>query len=61
MGPDRSHVQQIFNDFADRVGIEEIEMQGTVLVPLKCSTQIDSIGKGCFETTDRLLKYKECV
>ena len=54
-------VKTPWGSLTERVDIKEIEMQGTVLVPLKCSTQIDSIGKGCFETTDRLLKYKECV
>jgi hypothetical protein len=36
-------------------------MQGTVLAPLKCSTQIDSIGRDCFETNAGLFKYKDCV
>jgi hypothetical protein len=34
-----------------RVEMTEIEMQGTVLAPLKCSVQIDTLGKEC-------LKYK---
>jgi hypothetical protein len=35
-----------------RVEMTEIEMQGTVLAPLKCSVQIDTLGKEC-------LKYNE--
>ena len=43
----------IFND---------IEMQGTVLAPLKCSLSIDRIGKEALETKHtNLFKYRDCV
>ena len=40
----------------------EIEMQGTVLTPLKCSVQIDTLGKEMLaEESDNLYKYKGYV
>ena len=45
----------------DRVELNEIEMQGTVPAPLKCSIQIDTLGKECIEEGECLYKYKECV
>ena len=42
----------------NRVELHEIEMQGTVPAPLKCSIQIDTLGKECLEG---LYSYKECV
>ena len=44
-----------------RIDMKEIEMQGTVLAPLKCSTQIDTLGKDCFETNAGLFRYKDSV
>ena len=44
-----------------RVELKEIEMQGTVPAPLKCSIQIDTLGKECIEKGECLYKYKECV
>ena len=39
-----------------------IEMQGTVLAPLKCSLSIDSIGKESLQNVhDVLYTYKNCV
>ena len=29
--------------------------------PLKCSIQIDTLGKECLESGEGLYKYKECV
>ena len=54
-------VKTPWGSLTERVDIKEIEMQGTVLAPLKCSTQIDSIGRDCFETNAGLFKYKGCV
>ena len=45
----------------DRVELSEIEMQGTVPAPLKCSIQIDTLGKECLQSGEGLYKYKECV
>ena len=36
-------------------------MQGTVPAPLKCSIQIDTLGKECLESGEGLYEYKECV
>ena len=44
-----------------RVEMKEIEMQGTVPAPLKCSVQLDSLGKECLETGEGVYKYKECI
>ena len=41
-----------------------IEMQGSVLAPLKCSVQMDTLGKEMLENTESekiLYKYKDCV
>ena len=43
-----------------RTLLQEIEMQGTVLTSLKCSVQIDSLGKDCLKNKkkkDNLYKY----
>ena len=41
---------------------KEIEMQGTVLTPIKCAIQIDTLGKEVLkEDGDKLYKYKGCV
>ena len=44
-----------------RIEIEEIEMQGTVPAPLKCSVQIDTLGKECLKNNEGLFKYKGCT
>ena len=42
--------------------LSNIEMQGTVLAPLKCSLSIDRIGKEALEQHhSNLFKYKNCV
>ena len=44
------------------ITFHEIEMQGTVLAPLKCSISIDKIGKFALEHMHGdLFKYKRCV
>ena len=45
----------------DRVELTEIETQGTVPAPLKCSIQIHTLGKECVELGEGLFIYKECV
>ena len=45
----------------DRVELCEIEMQGTVPAPLKCSIQIDTLGKECLESGEGLYKDKKYV
>jgi 6-pyruvoyl-tetrahydropterin synthase len=47
-----------------RVELENIEMQGGVLTPLKCSVQMDTLGGKCLnsiETSKILYKYKDFV
>ena len=41
--------------------MKEIEMQGTVPAPLKCSVQIDTLGKECLKYIEGLYKYKGCT
>ena len=44
-----------------RVEFQNIEMQGGVLTPLKCSVQMDTLGADCLnnlENSDILYKYK---
>lgn len=45
----------------ERTVINNIEMQGGVLAPLKTLVQIDSIGKECVQTSENLFKYKKIV
>ena len=46
----------------ERTMLHNIEMQGTVLAPLKCSISIDSIGRETLENVhDVLYKYKSCI
>ena len=39
----------------------EIEMQGSVLGPIKASIQIDKVGKQCIEENENLYRYKKLV
>ena len=45
----------------DRETVHKIVMQGEVLAPLKCSVQVDTIGKECIEEKKNLYQYKEKV
>ena len=54
-------VKTPWGSLTERVELCEIEMQGTVPAPLKCSIQIDTLGKECIENEEGLYKYKECV
>ena len=44
-----------------RVTLNRIEMQGTNPAPLKCSVQVDTLGKECLAEGEGLYKYKECT
>ena len=47
-----------------RVEFKDIEMQGGVLTPLKCSVQMDTLGAHCLNSIEHssiLYKYKDCV
>ena len=54
-------VKTPWGSVTDRLQLNEIEMQGTVPAPLKCSIQMDTLGKECLESGECLYKYKECV
>ena len=45
----------------ERKTFKNIEMQGTVITSIKCSIQIDTLGKECLATGEGLYKYKECL
>ena len=45
----------------DRETVHKIVMQGEVLAPLKCSVQVDTIGKECIEEKKTLYQYKGMV
>ena len=52
----------IWGSLTERQTYSDIEMQGTVLTPIKCSVQIDTLGKELLaEDDDRLYKYKGYV
>ena len=44
-----------------RIDMNEIEMQGTVLAPLKCSVQTDTLSKECVKNGEGVYKYKGCT
>ena len=54
-------VKTPWGSISQRVEMKEIDMQGTVPAPLKCSVQLDSLGKECLETGEGVYQYKECV
>ena len=42
-------VKTPWGSLTDRIVLERIEMQGTVPAPLKCSVQLDTLGKECLD------------
>jgi hypothetical protein len=47
-----------------RVTLRDIEMKGGVLTPIKCSIQMDTLGKEMLESAEcsrSMFKYKDCV
>ena len=44
----------------DSFVLKEVEMQGTVLAPIKCSLTTDSIGRYYYMYQTDILKYKNC-
>ena len=57
-------VKTPWGSFTPRVELENIEMQGGVLTPLKCSVQMDTLGAECVNSIDHskiLYKYKGFV
>ena len=45
----------------DKFELNKIIMQGTVFAPLKCSIQIDTLGRDCLANGDGLYEYKTVV
>ena len=45
----------------ERIRMKELEMQGTVLSNIKCSVQVDSLGKDCITENKAIFKYKDCI
>ena len=54
-------VKTPWGSVTNRVTLKRIEMQGTNPAPLKCSVQIDTLGKECMEEGEGLFKYKDCT
>ena len=57
-------VKTPWGSLTQRKTLHNIEMQGGVLTPLKCSVQMDTLGKEMLEnveSTKILYKYKDCV
>ena len=45
----------------ERFELNDIEMQGTVLGPIKASVQLDTLGRDCYERQEGLYLYNGCV
>ena len=45
----------------DEFKLKEVEMQGTVLAPIKCSVMMDSIGRYCYTFNKGIFIYKTSV
>ena len=45
----------------DKFELEKAIMQGTVFAPIKCSIQIDTLGRDCLANGDGLYQYKNMV
>ena len=45
----------------DRITLNELEIQGTVLSNIKCSVQVDSLGKDCITENKAIYEYKDCI
>ena len=43
----------------DEFELENIEMQGTVTAPLKCTVQVETLGRDCYRTSTGLYQYRE--
>ena len=57
-------VKTPWGSLTPRVELKDIEMQGGVLTPLKCSVQIDTLGSEFLNNVEKskiLYKYKDCV
>ena len=46
---------------SERFEMNDIEMQGTVMGPIKCSVQLDTLGRDCYERQEGLYLYNDCI
>ena len=44
-----------------RFEMKDVEMQGTVMGPIKCSVQLDTLGRDCYQRQEGLYLYNDCV
>ena len=54
-------VKTPWGSLTDRIELKNLEMQGTVISYIKCSIQVDSIGKDCLNENKGVYKYKGCI
>ena len=54
-------VKTPWGGLTNRIELKELEMQGTVISNIKCSVQIDSLGKDCLTESKGIYKYKDCI
>ena len=54
-------VKTPWGSITDRITLENLEMQGTVFSNIKCSVQVDSLGKDCLMENKGVYKYKGCI
>ena len=45
----------------ERFELDEIEMQGTTFANIKCSVQVDTLGRECYTSGEGLFLYKNSV
>ena len=45
----------------ERFEMQRIEMQGTVMGPIKASVMLDTLGRDCYERQEGLYIYNDCV
>ena len=57
-------VKTPWGSLCDKFTVDEVEMQGSVLAPLRCSLQVDTLGKQFMSDSqmmEQVYKYKNCV
>ena len=54
-------VKTPWGTITERKTLNNIKMQGTVITSIKCSVQIDTLGKECLHRGGKFFKYKECL
>ena len=54
-------VRTPWGSLTKKVNLKNLEMQGTVVAPIKCAVQIDSLGKHTLEEGVGVFKYKGCL